>query len=174
MRPYRPDVLIFTSSDKKNELQIPKPPGKPTLKWSKENYQWPVIENAHPKLVLFNAPEKQLILIGGLGDPGMELGKVYVYSLEGLLIKLIDLEKEIPELKNLSSEWRVLHNFPWLAAFLLDKNGENVFFWICRQIKASINLKDFSAVTEQSQDVKYWKNSTPVHNKAMPDYNKFT
>ena len=167
MKPYRPDILEFNSDGMRHQLKIPIPPEAATLTWDGEEYKWPEVENSHPKLVLFNITKKQVILIGGLGDPGMDLGCIYFHSLQGEMVKYIDLKTEIPDLETMSRDWRELSNFPWLAAGDLDPGGENLFLWVCRKIKVTIALNDYIVSTEPSANSNLWKDMRPVHNKGM-------
>ena len=167
MNPIRPDVLEFASEDHEYQLEIPLPPKQAALKWEEKHYKWPEIDNPHPKIVLFNSAKDQIIFLGGLGDPGTELGHIYIYSKQGDLLKAIDLKAEMHDLEHLSRRWRELTNFPWLAAAELSFDEENLLLWVCRKKKVTIDLDTFSISVTRSSDPSPWKEVNPVSNKGM-------
>jgi hypothetical protein len=167
MRPYRPDVLKFSSSDKKLHLSIPLPPDQATLHWREKKYDWLEIKNPNPKLVLFNEKRKTVIFLGGLGDPGSHLGVILVHSLTGELLHYLDIKEAIPKLEKMSQKWGQLNNFPWLAAVELSKDGLNLALWVCARITVGINLETYSVETNLDKDDKAWQAKELVYNKGM-------
>ena len=156
MSPYRPEVLEFHSKDKRHALFIPKPPKTPTLEWAGKLHTWPKIQNPHPNRVLFNEPREQIILIGGLGDPGVNLGDLFIHSLSGDLVGYVELKKEFPELESMSRQWSKRGNFPWVAGVRLAANGTHLRIWICRKLIASVDLGSFAVSIEASTDPEEW------------------
>lgn len=159
MKPYRAPVLEFLSKNKNHSLSIPMPPKKATLKWDEKKYMWPEIPNSHPEKVLFNEPRMQIILIGGLGNPGSNLGDIYIHELSGALVCHIRLSKQIPHLESLSRQWRDSTNFPWVAAVKQEPSGDQLNLWVCEQIKVTIDLKTFLVSTAPSTDPQEWVGS---------------
>lgn len=163
MKPYRPDVLKFESADKKQSLSIPMPPKKAVLQWNDKKYKWPKLENPHPGEVLFNVPQKQVILLGGLGDPGIHLGDVVILSVEGKRLSAIDLKTALPDLETLSREDRDMSNFPWISATQFEPAGKTLSIWVCHRRAVTIDLTSFTVTVQPSTDPSAWESGSSSH-----------
>ena len=102
---------------------------------------WPDLgEHKHPKKVVFFPNLKRLVFLGGLGDPGTDLGVIAIFSEEGELLKEFNAESVLPNIRDLSQEFSPLPNFPWIAGLKAD--GDNLLIDVCETKMLSLNVKD--------------------------------
>ncbi len=165
MEPYRPEILEFENNEGKYKLSIPFSPETPVLKWGTKTYTWSEIENPNPKLVVFDIANNQVILIGGLGDPGVDMGHILILGLDGKERDFINLSESLPDLEELSRNWREMHNFPWIATYRLEPDTLSI--WICRKKKAVIDLASYEVRITESTDKHEWEGSEHVYNKGV-------
>ncbi len=166
MKPCCPDS-IEQWSDKCWHLSIPMQPETPTFSCDDEFFEWPEIPNARSKLIVFNQAKEQVVFLGGLGDPGLGLGRVSVHELTGAVLAQIELSKRLPDWGQLSRKWSKLSNFPWIAAYRLGELGSALSIWVCKAYAAVIDLNDFTMSLEPNKRGSAWGDVNGVYSKGV-------
>lgn len=165
MKPYVPDLLVFVSPDKKKEIHSSRGENAFLKQKGGKKFQWN--ERFYPAFVFSIPSSENFFSIGGLGDPGVELGHVDFYEDKGL-IKAIDLKKDIPDLEELSRAHRDGTNFPWISSLELD--AEKLQIWICNKVLAVINLKDHKVTISRPNQSPSWAKSKQVLSAETKKY----
>lgn len=113
---------------------------------------WPDVRNRHPKLGLAVDSVERLLLIGGLGDPGSELGRIDVYDRDGRLLRAFVLSEIIPDLEGLSSAFTHLPNFPWVSTLgYLETSGEAII-GVCEKMWVRLDVSTLEVEVTESID----------------------
>ncbi|NBF41851.1 MAG: hypothetical protein GVY14_15685 [Spirochaetes bacterium] len=120
MKPFRPKVLKLQSLDEGSYVHLPADEGPIRVRLNGRRRTWPDVRNRHPKLGLAVHSVERLLLIGGLGDPGTELGRIDVYDGGGRLLRALSLGDVIPDLDGLSRAFSDLSNFPRVSTLEVE------------------------------------------------------
>jgi hypothetical protein len=98
-----------------------------------------------PSEVRISPQAKMIILLGGLGDSGSDLGLVEIRSYSGETLKTIKLEQNIPKMEKMSQEFGLnMGNFPWIEDAKLAVDGQSITINVCDKKKVTISFADFS------------------------------
>ncbi|MEZ0311500.1 MAG: hypothetical protein ACAI38_06985 [Myxococcota bacterium] len=144
-----PDKSVYQDPGKKVTLTLFKE-GKPRLTAPGEKHTWPE-RLLPPSELLISAPAKKVVYIGGLGDSGMSLGRIDLYDFAGKKLVEIDLNKDIPDLEQLSKGMQEdMGNFPWIAGVALSADGSVASIDVCKALVVTVDLgKNSYAVTKR-------------------------
>lgn len=156
MQPNRPNLIKFINPTKEQEIHSVKYENANFVKknglFSKdEHISW--TSGFNPKYVLTDPSSCRIISIGGLGDPGSDLGVVEIYQTSGEKVT-INLKDSIEGLESLSREYGMFSNFPWLTA--IDLDSKEMRFWVCDKVLATLNLSDFVVSIDRKADRPEW------------------
>jgi len=142
-----PDIVDYKDPSGKIELHIPRE-GNPWLtvidkKGQMTKHAW----KAHmdqPSDVLLSPKNRVVLVLGGLGDPGLKLGLVEIYTFEGKLLKKIELSSMIDDLETMSQQFtEKMGPFQWIAGSELSKDETQAKINVCRKKVVEIDLKSF-------------------------------
>ena len=112
-----------------------------TVKTEKKQYKWKIKISLPDTTIVTSA---DIVFIGGYGNPGIELGRIYIYTAQGENIKNIDLKLYIPNLTKMSKDYRrICCPFPWVHKVNLDININKLFINVCNKIQIGINLDNY-------------------------------
>ena len=134
-----PEKVAYQDPTKKVTLTLFKD-GKPKLTAGGVKHTWPE-RLLPPSEMLISAPAKKVVYIGGLGDPGMSLGRIDLYDFEGKKLASFDLHNDIPDLEALSKTMQEdMGNFPWVAGATLSADGNVANVDVCKSFVARVDL----------------------------------
>jgi hypothetical protein len=160
MKPYRPELMIFTSPDKKMELHSPAFQTPFLINKAKnphDKIQWR--DRLNVQYVFSDPTQARLFTLGGLGDPGTSLGEVVFYKFDGTA-QTVNLGQSIPKLEELSRGYRHATNFPWVSA--VDITETQLLIWVCDKVLATISFKDLHVdITSPAQKPVWAKDLGP-------------
>ncbi|HKK48720.1 MAG TPA: hypothetical protein VJ932_06455 [Alkalispirochaeta sp.] len=119
------------------------------MRFNGKRQTWPDVRNRHPKLGLAIDSAERLLLVGGLGDPSSQLGRIDIYDGDGRLLRALSLREFIHDLEDLSRMFSKFSNFPWVSTIgYLDESGE-VIVGVCEKIWAPLKISNLEvAVTD--------------------------
>lgn len=143
MEPYYPEKMEIKSNDSKLILSFSEKTDPKIIELPKKKvkYTWKKVRAEYPSQVLFNSKSNFVFFIGGLGDPGSDLGKVKVYDLKtGKVLHTLDLRKNIPDLEDMSRKYQDMGNFVWISKAELSEDGNTLTIIICDLKKLTFNL----------------------------------
>ena len=132
-----PDSLEYSSENKKISLSISNN-GIAQIKTEKETFDW-ADKVSLPAQVAISETQGIVFLLGGFGDSGSALGRVDIYDLQGKQVKQLDLNKQVPNLKELSTEYRELTNFPWIASLDFSDDQKVLSVNVCNKTQVEIS-----------------------------------
>lgn len=155
MKPYRPEVMEFESKDKTRKLQLPM--GKtPILYVDGNKIDWEDIgEFNHPNRVVFFSSLKRIVFLGGLGDPGVDLGLIGVFDESGKLLKALNAGELITDLESLSRSYGTKTNFPWIES--AETSGKSkLVINVCDKKKLELNVESLT-LARAKENKPWWK-----------------
>ncbi len=158
MKPYRPEVMKFEAPELGLELQLPIEGDPKLIKkegvflWKKtETTQWKDFEGEkHPARVLFFPEIEKIVFLGGLGDPGVDLGQISITDFSGKILKVLNAKDSITNLEDMVREFRRKPNFPWMTGLLI-KEKNTLVVDICNQERIELNVEKMSLVKSTYQ-----------------------
>ena len=153
MTPYRPEVLTFFSEDKRTQINIPREGDTTLAKNRNYSVTWPDLgEFKHPNKVIFFTEIKRVVFLGGLGDPGSDLGVIGVFDETGKLLKKFNAKDVIANLEKLSEEFsQMMPNFPWIAG--VETKNEMLNIDVCNKKLLSLNVKELLLTEKNYKDI---------------------
>lgn len=145
-KPYAPKVSEYRAYDGQIQLRIPRE-GHPELRVNPPavkqttRYLWKKSKVPLPSQVAISARHQLVFLLGGLGDPGMRLGIIEVYSFEGARLRLLDLHSEIANLEKIAVPVHGdMGNFPWITSVTLSADETALDILVCGAYRVSLAL----------------------------------
>lgn len=145
-KPYAPKVSEYRAYDGQIQLRIPRE-GHPELRVNPPavkqttRYLWKESKVHLPSQVAISARHQLVFLLGGLGDPGMRLGVIEIYSFEGQRLRLLDLHSEITNLEKMAvSLHGDMGNFPWITSVALSADETALEILVCGAYRVSLAL----------------------------------
>jgi len=144
-----PEVSRYADASGKVTLEIPRPLSEGAARLHDgADHVWPG-PTPVPSCVVFIPQHRIVALVGGIGDPGFELGLVELRSYEGAVLAKIDLNQEIPSLSHLSKTWQADRgNFPWIKSAAPSADGSVLGIDVCGKFAAFIDLASFRVDVE--------------------------
>lgn len=141
MKPALPEKFEFKSQDGKFKY-IHVPGNDPYVTGPKVKWVWKGADVEYPSQVVVAPDAEKVYLIGGYGDPGVQLGIVSVYAMQsGKLVKAFDLKETIVDLEARSRAYRDATNFPWITSHQALGDGSKIQVRVCDEVTAEFDSK---------------------------------
>jgi hypothetical protein len=100
-----------------------------------------------PATAVVSAVHKRVVVLGGRGDSGVNLGSVTIFDFEGKTLLTLDLRKHIADLEEMSKGYRkICCPFPWIHATSLTKDDAELHINVCDKKTVVIDLKALKLV----------------------------
>ncbi|MBC7794115.1 MAG: hypothetical protein H7Z43_10445 [Clostridia bacterium] len=112
----------------------------PVLKAPGEKHEWHE-RLLPPSKMLVSSATRTVVYIGGIGDPGVSLGRIDLYDFVGTKTLTLDLHEDIPSLEAFARTWiENMGNFPWIASASLDRDEKIATIDVCERYTVTIDL----------------------------------
>ena len=142
MKPFVPDTASYDAAHKQATLTIKRDGWKAKLsdKATGKTFPW-TDEIYYPSRAVLAPKQRKVILLGGLGDAGSDLGSILVYSFEGKKLAALNVKQVVPNLEALSQAFtEEMGPFQWLGDVALREAEGELRIAVCKKVQVTLNL----------------------------------